>query len=416
MLDWEKVVINKKRVIALLISLACLFASGSRQPVIAAQKPTQAAPIVIPFEFVTRHIVIKVRINNSDPLRFILDTGDKVAIVDLNRAQSLGLTLQNEVRVGGAGAGTLKGSQVKDASLTVLGVEGNVQPVAMALPLDILKPNFGQEIDGIIGGDFIKQFVVEIDYPARLLRLHDKDKFTYSGPGEIIPIRLNGLGYPVVEGEVTAAGPPAVKAEFLLDIGSGGSLALHTPFVEQQHLPAPDQKTIRAIGGGGAGGKVTGKIGRIAELKIGTFQIQNPATLFSEDRAGAFATSQLQGNIGAQILTKFKVFLDYSRNRIILEPNASFKDLIAPASAGLRLVAVGADYKTFRVEDLLEASPATEAGLQVGDLVLTVDGHQASELTLSSLHESFEKPGPHKLTVRRGDQTLQLTVTSRRMV
>src|ERR1041384_3340350 len=355
MLDWEKVVINKKRVIALLISLACLFASGSRQPVIAAQKPTQAAPIVIPFEFVTRHIVIKVRINNSDPLRFILDTGDKVAIVDLNRAQSLGLTLQNEVRVGGAGAGTLKGS-------------------------------------------------------------HDKDKFTYSGPGEIIPIRLNGLGYPVVEGEVTAAGPPAVKAEFLLDIGSGGSLALHTPFVEQQHLPAPDQKTIRAIGGGGAGGKVTGKIGRIAELKIGTFQIQNPATLFSEDRAGAFATSQLQGNIGAQILTKFKVFLDYSRNRIILEPNASFKDLIAPASAGLRLVAVGADYKTFRVEDLLEASPATEAGLQVGDLVLTVDGHQASELTLSSLHESFEKPGPHKLTVRRGDQTLQLTVTSRRMV
>jgi hypothetical protein len=38
------------------------------------------APQTIPFELVTRHIVLKVSINNSRPLSFVLDTGDKYAV------------------------------------------------------------------------------------------------------------------------------------------------------------------------------------------------------------------------------------------------------------------------------------------------------------------------------------------------
>jgi hypothetical protein len=285
----------------------------------------------------------------------------------------------------------------------------------MALPLDRLQPRFGHDIDGIIGGDFIKQFVVEIDYPAHVLRFHDKDRFAYTGSGESIPMRLNSGGHPIIDADVTVTGRPAIKGKFVIDIGSGGALALHAPFVAQEHLPLADQKTIREIGGGGTGGKVIGRMGSIAELRIGKFQIADTPTLFSEDKGGAFASRELQGNIGGQILTKFKVFLDYARDRIILEPNASLKDLIAPASSGLRLIAEGADYKTFRVEELLEDSPAVEAGLQMGDLVLAVDGHAASELTLSTLHETFEKPGSHKLTVRRAEQTLQITLTPRRL-
>ena len=407
---------NNRSLIAVLLVVVCSVAGGSFQLAGAAQKSSQPSPVVIAFEMVTRHIIIKVRINNSAPLSFILDTGDKVAIVDLKRAESLGLTLRDEVRVGGAGAGMLKGSTIKDATLSVVGLEGVTQPVALALPLDILKPNLGHEIDGIIGGDFIKQFVVEIDYPAHLLRLYEKDKFTYTGPGESISIRLNSGGHPVIDAVVTVTGRPAVKGKFVVDIGSGSSLALHAHFVAQEHLPLPDQKTIRAIGGGGTGGRITGRMGRIAELRIGKFQIENTPTLFSEDKAGAFASHELQGNIGAQILSKFKVFLDYARDRIILEPNATLKDLIAPASSGLKLIAEGADYKTFRVEDLLEDSPATEAALQVGDLLISVDGHPASELTLSWLHETFEKPGSHKLTVGRREQMLQITLTCRRLI
>lgn len=404
----------RKRLIALVLFLIFGAAGASPRIVPGAQKT--ADPVVIPFEMVTRHILIRVKINNSGPLWFIFDTGDKVAIVDLGRAKSLGLSLQGEVNVGGAGAGTLKGSTVRDASLTVIGVEGNPQPVLLAIPLDGLEPRFGHDIDGIIGADFIKQFVVEIDYPARVLRLHDKNKFVYSGSGEILPLTFIHGGHPIIDAEITVTGRPAVKGRFVLDFGSGASLALHRPFVEQQNLPAPSQKTIRLIGAGGAGGKIAGRSGRVAELRIGKFQIDNPLTLFSEDKGGAFATSEIQGNIGAMILSKFKALLDYGRDRIILEPNASLKDPIAPASSGLKLIAEGSDYRTFRVDELLEDSPATEAGLQKDDLILTIDGRSAAELTLTELVEQFERAVPYKLTIRRGEQTLRVTLTPRKLV
>ena len=400
------------RLMTLVLALVCCAATSGVAP--AAQKNPE--PLVIPFELVTRHILIRVKINNSDPLWFIFDTGDKVAIVDLGRAKSLGLTLQGEVNVGGAGAGTLKGSTVRDASLNVIGVEGNPQPVMLAIPLDGLEPRFGHDIDGIIGADFIKQFVVEIDYSARVLRLHEKNTFAYSGSGEILPLTFIHGGYPVIDAGVVIPGREKVAGRFILDFGSGASLALHTPFIREQNLLSPSQKTIRAMGAGGAGGKINGRSGRVAELRIGKFQIDSPLTLFSEDTSGAFATSEIQGNIGAMILAKFRAFLDYGRNRIILEPNATLKDPIAPVSSGLKLVAYGSDYKTFRVDELLEDSPAVEAGLQKDDVVVAIDGRPSTELTLSSLQEALEKPTPHKLSIRRGGSTLQITLTPRKLV
>ena len=405
-----------RRTLATLLFVLCASPAYSAKQTVTGARTTTQNPVVIPFEFVTRHILIKVRINNSAPLSFILDTGDKVAIVDIGKARSLGLTLEGSVNVGGAGAGTLKGSMVRDASLNVVGLDGITQPVVMAIPLEGLAPRFGHDIDGIIGADFIGQFALEIDYPARVLRFYAKTKFDYSGPGETIPLTFVLGGYPVIASEILIAGRQPIKGKFVIDIGSGGSLALHRPFVEREDLLSVTPKTIRAIGAGGAGGKVTGRSGRISGIRIGKFQIEDLPTLFSEDRAGALANSDLQGNIGALILSKFKVIFDYSRSRMILEANASFPELILPAGSGLRIIAEGSDYKTYRIDELLEESPATEAGFQTGDVVLTVDGRPAAQFTLTSLHDLLEKPSARKISVRRGERKLNLTLTPRRLI
>jgi len=67
-----------------------------------------------------------------------------------------------------------------------------------------------------------------------------------------------------------------------------------------------------------------------AALTIGQYRIEEPLTLFSSDKAGAFASDEQQGNIGQRILSKFKIYFDYAHNRLILEPNASFKAPIMP--------------------------------------------------------------------------------------
>src|ERR1041385_7824482 len=131
-------------------------------PLCAAQTGTQsaAAPVTIPFELVTRHIVVKVRINDSRPLSFVFDTGDKVGVVDTDVAKDLGLKLDGQLRVGGAGADTLPGSLVREANWTRPGLDGFSQPISIAIPLGRMAARAGHDFDGIIGSDFIRQYVV----------------------------------------------------------------------------------------------------------------------------------------------------------------------------------------------------------------------------------------------------------------
>jgi hypothetical protein len=399
-------------VLAMVIALHCV-ASLPKQ---AAPQSTSSSPLAtVPFELANRHIMLKVSVNNSRPLSFVLDTGDDVGIIDLERARELGLKLQGEVRSGGAGPGSQTGSFVKESTFTISGLGGFSQPIRLALPIGRMAPRLGQDFDGIIGGEFIKEFVVEIDYQTRQLRLYDKTKFNYTGPGESIPLQLNSAHHPIIEAEVTPIGSTTAKGRFILDIGSGGSLVLHSPFVAEKQLLKQPMNTFKAMGGG-AGGEITGRIGRVQEFKIGKFKFSNPLTLFSEDKAGAFANSSLLGNIGAQIMNRFRVFLDYEGHRLILEPNSNFDRPFDRAFDGLGLLAEGKDYRTFRVREVVPDSPATEAGLQKDDIITEVDGKPASDFSLTQLYEMFERPGSYKLTVRRGEQLLTLTLSPRRLV
>lgn len=406
----------KRRVFLSVVIFSLLMTTAaSRAKLARPEQPVRESVVTIPFELATRHIMLKVKVGDV-PLSFVLDTGDKYAIINLERAKQLGLNLEGQVRVGGAGTETSLGAFVRNSTFTIPGLAGFSQPLNMALPIGGMSSRLGQDFDGIIGSEFIKEYVIEIDYQKRVLKLHDKDKFVYSGSGQSIPVQVNGAGHPILEAEVTPIGGEPVNGKFVLDIGSGGALVLHSPFVTQRGLLHPNLKTIKALGMGGAGGAVTGRLGRISELKIGKFKINSPITMFAEDKAGAFANTALLGNIGMQIASKFRIFLDYKNERIIFEPNDSFATPYDRAYAGIALRAEAADYRTFRIDDILENSPASEVGLQKNDVITEVDGKPAAKLTLSDLAEMLERPVAYKLTIQRGERTLKITLTPRRLV
>ncbi len=402
------------RVTAALVGVVLCLGAVHRTPAVAVRPA--AAPVTIPFELVMRHIIVKAAINNSRPLSFVLDTGANSAIVRLSVAKELGLTLYGSVNSGGAGAERQAGQRVKGATWSLGGLEGFSQPMTLALPLAMLPRAFGQDIDGIIGGEFIKEFVLALDYQARTITLHDRRTFRYEGKGETLPLELNSAGHTVVKATVTPLGGQPIEHRFHLDIGSGGTLILHSPFVNEHKLPGPESTTIRAIGMMGAGGQSFGRVGRVALLQIGSFALGNPITVFSQDTGGAFADSSMAGNIGFGIASRFRMILDYGRRRIILEPSPSFAEPFGRALSGIAVVAEGADYRTFLVRDVLENSPASEAGITVGDIITSVDGISAAALTLTALNETLENPSPHALTIRRGDNAINVTLTPRKLV
>jgi hypothetical protein len=400
--------------VALIIPLVTIGAID-RGPAVALQRAA-AAPITIPFDLATRHVIVKVRVNDSRPLSFVLDTGANAAIIRMATAQELNLSLYGNVNSGGAGAGTQVGRRVKDATWSLVGLEGFSQPVTLALPLPEVPSRLGRDIDGVIGGEFIKEFVVELDYQARTITLHDRRTFRYSGSGETLPLEFTANTHPVVQAAVTPLGGRPIEQRFLLDIGSGLALVLHSPFVLEHNLSGSRSGTIRAIGLAGTGGRSVGRIGRVAALRIGSFTIRDIITLFSEDTAGAFANRSLAGNIGAQIASRFRTTLDYGGRRVILEPSPTFAEPFDSAFSGVALRAEGLEYRIFRVREVLEDSPAAVAGIQEGDVITSIDGILANDLTLTTINEILEKPAAHELTIRRGDRIVRITLTPRSLV
>jgi len=368
--------------------------------------PAGFSQITIPFELVNEHIFLRAQLNESRPLWFMLDTGDKFTIVDLDLAKELHLRLAGNLAVRGSGAQTTTGAFVKGTDFKVQGFAGFSEPVVLAVPLRGLSGRLGHDFDGIVGSEFIQNFVVEVDYPSRTLTLHNRDTFSYLGVGRSIPVHLTSSGHPVIEAAVEPKGMAEISGKFELDLGASGALELHSPFVAQYHLPGPNEPTVPDLGSAGTGGETSGRLGRVAFFRLGRYRFEGPPVVFSGDTSGSAAESATQGNIGEEILSRFRLFVDYAHDRIIFEPAATFAKPFERAFSGLQMEAEGQGYRTFRIKKISPNSPASFAGLEQNDLLSSVNGTSTSRLTLSDVLDALRESAPLELAIDRSGQTL----------
>ena len=387
--------------------------------VAASASPALHAPpeeVKIPFTLENRTIFLQVQAGGSRAYWFVLDTGEKYAVIDLAVAKTLGLKLGAPVDIGGGGKKAVMGNMLSDSAFSLVGLKSFSQPLFLALPLDDLAKASGHEFAGILGTDFISEFVVEIDYLSKTITLHDKMTYQYHGKGQSFPVTFNAAGWPEIQAAAIDGDRPAMEGKFVLDIGSGGALILNRPFVESEHFLRPDRPTVPWLEGQGLGGGIDASVGRITGLQIGGFLIKHPVTVFSRTANGPFASTESQGNIGAMILEKFKAILDYKNNRVILEANARFDEPTDYNRSGLILVSVGENYQTFRINAVADDSPASEAGLRVGDTLIAIDGQQVSGLSLSELRFKLQRAKACELLVERNGARLKISLKLRDLI
>jgi membrane-associated protease RseP (regulator of RpoE activity) len=106
------------------------------------------------------------------------------------------------------------------------------------------------------------------------------------------------------------------------------------------------------------------------------------------------------GILGGEILRRFTVIFDYSRRRMILEPNAHFDQPHDHDKSGLLWRAVGKSFNSFKVFQVIDNSPAAEAGLREGDTLEAVNGAPAASLTLEQLRRNFAQAEGTEYTLR----------------
>ena len=395
----------------IVIRLAVAAALVASQTLAVMPRSPAVTVARVPIEPNGNVVFVRVRVEGSRPLSFVLDTGAQGSCVNESVARSLGLRMDRPDTSTGAG-GRVASGRVPDVTLGI--GEAQLSGVTLAaLHLASLENGVGRAIDGILGSDLFQRFVVEIDYEANEIRLHEPAGFDYRGPGESLPIDFHD-DHPYVRAKVILPGREPLVGEFVLDAGSALPLILLPDFIAEKGLRAALPPTLETYGRG-VGGDVILPVGRVSRLQLGGFALENPVTGFP--RSGTFGRSGKAGNIGGAVLRRFRVTFDYSHRRVILEPNGRFPDPFEFDMSGLQLLTESPAFDVLRVKRVLANSPAAEAGIRAADEILSFDGRPATAMRLAELREMLRQPDrEYPLRIKRGAETLSVSLKTRRLL
>lgn len=375
-------------------------------------------PVTFPFEITSNKPFVQVRVNGSEPQWFVLDTGCRGAsIVSRECADRLGLArgAESATRMG-AGQGV--SVALSQSGPVVLDVAGDTlrSPSLFVIPFDHINPYEGRAIQGLLGEDYLRRHVVELDYAHQVIRAWDPASYRYTGETPPIPLTFD-RGLAVADAEMTAPGRPATACRLVIDTGVRTTVVWYHPFVIAQKLLETQRQTFAGTIGGGAGGETRGDIGRLDWLRVGTLLLRAPTVVFSRDTSGVFAGHEEDGILGGEILRRCKVTFDYPHKRLMLEP---YEDVSADFDfdmSGLFLVAPGPDFRRVLVQSVSDGTPAAAAGIRKDDEIVSVDRRSTSGMKLDEVRELFRSPGrAHQLELKRGADSLSVTFTTRRLV
>ncbi len=119
--------------------------------------------------------------------------------------------------------------------------------------------------------------------------------------------------------------------------------------------------------------------------------------------------------MGLRALSRFRIILDYPRERMILERTGRTDEPFDADMSGATFLPHG---EVFVLKRLRPGSPADRSGLQVGDLLVVLDDVPAGELRLHDVQERLrsEDGDGVRLDVRRDSEILTFDLTLRRRI
>ena len=347
----------------------------------------------IPFDLVSNHIYVDGVIDGRKA-RFLVDTGG-VNLLTPAAAERFGLAGKGKLAARGVG------DQMVDMALAQakevrVGDAVLADPVFYVIDLGPLPKVEGVPADGLVGYEMFRRFGVTLDYARHELVLSEPARFVPPAGAHVVPFQLADR-IPIVHG--TLDGLPL---RISIDTGSRVSLTLHSPLVNAHDLVERYRAAPEAVLGWGVGGPSRARPARFGTLALGDLAIGGIAgDLYTGDK-GAFASPDIDANLGGGLLKRFTVAFDYAAGRMYLAPNATFAVPDPFDRSGLFLLAEG---DALEVADVAPASAAAAAGLKQGDQLLAIGGEPVGARTLDAWRQRLrELPAGTHLAVawRRG--------------
>jgi len=263
-------------------------------------------------------------------------------------------------------------------------IKNQIFPVA---PLDQLSQIEGVTQQGMVGFETFRRFVTRVDYDTKTLTLIDPKKFDPKLAGTPIPFKFDGNN-PTIEALIEGH-----TGTFTVDTGSRVSLTLNATFAKQIEYPPKGAKNVVGVSGWGIGGPSRAVVFRVGgAFAIGPFVIEHPVVEVSTNKSGSFADPAISGNIGAGILKRYVVTLDYEHMLIYPKPvHGTITDIDTFDRAGMWF---NEAMDGFSVIDVMPDTPADQAGLKPGDVITAIDGKKAKSIALYQLRQRLRDTAP----------------------
>ncbi len=360
--------------------------------------------ITFKFKSASNLIIIPVTINDSDTLNFILDTGVRYPIItELPFVNKLNLNYMMPVEIKGLGdEGSLTAYRSGNNTMQIDGLTARNQEVQMIIDENFqISHMLGIPVHGLIGFNLFKDYVVEIDYLSEKLTLHKPEYYKYKDRNKdiIMPLHFDG-NKPFVRTTIVTDDLKDVPVKLLVDTGASDALWLSEKSDERISLP---QNHLETFLGRGLSGDLYGTKGRIDGIWVGPLILPKPIVAFpnSEVIDQLISSNDRNGTIGAEILRRFHVTMDYRNARLTLRPTHKIKEDFNYNMSGMEVSNPMPGLPIYTITNVRENSPAFYAGLQENDQILSIN---------SSNHQSIELNDINLLLQSKEDKKIRLRV------
>ena len=261
----------------------------------------------VSFEYYQKLIFFRMKVNNTDSLFFLFDTGANASAIDTKVSDKLNLKTAKNDTVEGT-AGIINVPFVKAKTLSVgNSVVKNIYFTKYDLSGSLAPPN--QYLAGIVGTDFLKHFVVTIDFQNKQISFSKKnrDKLTNT-----IPLELDN-GIPGIKSSIN----DSITTFFRYDSGSSlfetNDIYLNTSTSIFEKILFSDStlKPVRFLSASGVGGSIKLPVYKINSVLLGNIEVKHPF-LIIQPKQGYFARTDAVGFFGNNLFEKFhKVTIDF---------------------------------------------------------------------------------------------------------
>jgi hypothetical protein len=378
----------------------------------------------IHFEFINNLIIIPLEINNVT-LSFVLDTGvSRPILFNLTERDSLDLKDTKAFYLHGLGGdGKLKALKSSYNRFKLGNAVSTNQDLYVVYDKTInFTSRLGVLIHGIIGYDVFKDFVVEINYNSKYIRLHKPNSFRpkSSKKWKTLPINIHRRK-PYLDAEVTID-TIEKPVKLLIDTGSSDALWLFED-KEEGLIPKKDLIFVDYLGKG-LSGSVYGKRSKVKLFTLSDFSLKDVNVAFPDSLSINVAKvyKGRNGSIGSGILKRFNLFFDYTNKKLYLKKNESFREPFTYNNSGIVLEHNGSMFvkeeikvpvfnyfnsKTsrdavqinfsinynmslkprYKIVEVRPSSNAYKSGLIVGDILININGKQAYDFKFEEINE-----------------------------